>query len=308
MADNDNDNTIIISNLDEELARVKLAAQEKNACLLGIGGEINHIVFELIPGTLIFGRGSDACYCLELEGVSRRHFKIDTDQGGATATLSDLGSRNGTYLNNQRLSNKQTLSKGDIIKSGAATMRYIPPGDPERLTYDKISMEVNTDELTGCFNKVYFNQAADGAVCNAKITGNSVSLLMLDIDNFGKVNNSIGKHGGDIFLREMALVIGQQNIEQGGVLARLGEDTFALLVPGADLVHGFKTAEGVRKAIQQYEFRYDFRKWPITVSLGVAEVLPGVNSGRILLKLAAQGVYLAKENGRNQVGSVQCSG
>ena len=307
MADSDNDSTIIFSNPDDDAARIASAAKEKNACLLGVGAELNHIVFELMPGCLTFGRGSNVTYCLQQEGISRRHFKIETDQSGKTASLSDLGSRNGTYLNNRRLQGRERLTKGDIIKFGVATLRYLPGGDPERLTYEKISREANRDPLTGCLNRVYFNQAADAGVCSARIYHRPLSVFLLDIDHFGRLNDSIGKAGGDFFLQELARVLGRLNQREGWLIGRLDEDSFAVLLPGMNLSNGFETAEIARKAVLQHEFRYDFRKWPVTVSIGLAEVVDEVTSGQLLLRLADRGISLAKEKGRNQVASVQDS-
>jgi two-component system, cell cycle response regulator len=305
MAGIDDDQTIIFTNITQELAQAEEQAKGKHACLLAIGGELNHTVFELMPGVTTIGRASDVTFCLEFKGVSRHHFTIEIDQHTDAATIADLGSRNGTYLNNKRLESKEILKKGDVIKMGIVALQYIPPGDPERLTFDKLSMEANTDALTRCFNKIYLNQATDAAVKKAKFSGSSLSLVVFDIDLFKKANDSFGQQGGDYILAEMAELIGQNGVREGDVYARCGGEKFAILLPATDLAHSLKIAEKIRKMVEDHAFRYDFRKWPITISVGVAEVRDDVNTGSMLQQLADQGVRLSKEKGRNLVSSVQ---
>src|SRR5207237_1257864 len=116
----------------------------------------------------------------------------------------DLGSANGTYLNNLKLETTATLQRGDLIKIGAIAMKYLPPGEPERLTYDKLHEDANTDRLTRCFNKAFFNEALEGEVKKCKATGKPLTLIIFDLDHFKKLNDTYGHDAGDFVLKEKA--------------------------------------------------------------------------------------------------------
>lgn len=305
MSGTDDDPTMIFSGTGDDCAHDEAEAKNKNACLLALGGGINHTVFELLPGYTTIGRAMDVTFCLEFDGVSRHHLAIDLDQQSQTATIVDLGSRNGTYVNNQRLKSNQILSKGDIVRFGILTLQYVPYGDSQRLTYDQLSKQTNTDTLTGCYNRTYLSQATDAAVKKASIALEPVSLLTFDIDFFNKLKASIGEKGGDQILHEVAELMRMYCLRGEAICAHFDGDEFALLLPETDLEQGLNIAESVRKAVEEYEFRYNFRKWPVTISVGVAAASEDVATGKMLFDLADQGVLTSKNRGRNQVTSVQ---
>src|SRR5690606_14837798 len=118
----------------------------------------------------------------------RRHFVINVSE--AEVIVEDLGSANGTYLNNQKLDKPTALKRGDMIKIGAIAMKYLPKGDPERLTYDKLHEEANTDGLTKCYNKTFFNNSLELEVKKCKVTGKPLTLIIFDLDHFKKLNDN----------------------------------------------------------------------------------------------------------------------
>src|SRR5690606_36978922 len=124
----------------------------------------------------IVGRNPDCTISLDFHGVSRRHFNISVNE--IETILTDLGSANGTYLNNLKLETPTELKKGDIIKIGSIAMKYLPKGDPERLTYDKLHEEANTDGLTKCYNKSFFNAQLELEVKKCKVTGKPLTLIV----------------------------------------------------------------------------------------------------------------------------------
>ena len=106
-------------------------------------------------------------------------------------TVEDAGSKNGTFLNNQKIEGAVVLNKGDMIKVGSMALKFLPKGDPERLTYDKLNLEANTDAHTGCYNKGYFNNAIALEVKKSKVTGDPLSLILFDLDHFKHLNDNI---------------------------------------------------------------------------------------------------------------------
>lgn len=295
----DKNATVVITDIRKALSTLEEEAKQKPACLLVAGGELNGSIFNLNPGENTVGRNPDCAISLDFHGVSRRHFTIESNENDFI--VNDLGSANGTYLNNQKLEAPTVLKRGDVIKIGAIAMKYLPKGDPERLTYDKLHEEANTDGLTKCYNKTYFNNNLDLEVKKSKVTGKPLSLIIFDLDHFKKLNDNYGHDAGDYVLKEKARLIRENGIRQGDIFARYGGEEFCILLPNTNLKQSFEIAERLRKLIEKHEFIYDGKRLPVTASIGVADYRQGVENGTDLFKRADQSVYQSKDGGRNQV-------
>ncbi len=295
----DDNATLVIRDINAALAAAEEEAKAKPACLLVVGGELNGSIYDLPPGETVAGRNADCPIALDFQGISRRHFIIHVAEEGAT--IQDLGSSNGTYVNNQKVEGTRKLVRGDMVKVGAVALKYLPKGDPERLTYDKLHEDANTDGLTKCYNKKFFNDALENEVKKSKLTGKPLTLIIFDLDHFKKLNDNFGHDAGDYVLKEKARLVREQGIRQGDVFARYGGEEFCILLPNTNLKQGFEIAERLRKLIEKHEFLYDGKRLPVTTSIGVADYRQGVTNGTDLFKRADSAVYKSKEGGRNQV-------
>ncbi|MES2527546.1 MAG: GGDEF domain-containing protein [Bdellovibrionota bacterium] len=295
----DDNSTVVITDIRKALAAADEEARQKPACLLVVGGELNGSIFNLPVGETVVGRNPDCSIPLDFHGISRRHFTISVDD--SDATLTDLASANGTYLNNNKVTAPLILKRGDMIKIGSVAMKFLPKGDPERLTYDKLLEEAHTDGLTKCYNKTYFNNALELEVKKSKVTGKPLTLIIFDLDHFKKLNDGYGHDAGDYVLKEKSHIIRDHGIRQGDVFARYGGEEFCILLPNTNLKQGFEIAERLRSMIQKHEFMYDGKRLPVTASVGIADYRQGVNTGTDLFKRADKAVYMSKEGGRNQV-------
>ena len=215
--------------------------------------------------------------------------------------LEDLGSRNGTFVNEQKVEKNLELRKGDIIKIGSLALKYTPKGDPERNTYDQLNQDKNTDGHTKCFNKSYFNAAMDREVNYSIKNGSPLSLAVFDLDHFKKLNDNFGHDAGDYVLKELADLIRGIGLESNYVFARYGGEEFCILMPKTNLKAGFAFAEKVRRVVESHKFVYDGNELPVTASIGVSDYRSGINNGTDLFKRADEAVYKSKEGGRNQV-------
>lgn len=295
----DSDTTIVLTDITAALSTSEKEAENKSAALIVVGGDLNGTIFDIDSPEVKVGRNPESEIPLEFQGISRHHFSIVTK--GDDVFLEDKGSRNGTYLNNKKVEKTAQLNKGDIIKLGSIALRFIPQGDPERLTYDKLNMDANTDGLTRCFNKAYFNNAAETEVKKSKVTGSPLSLIMMDLDHFKGLNDNYGHDAGDFVLKELSEVIRTNGVRESDVFARYGGEEFCLLLPKTNLKNGFEIAERLRQTIESHQFIYDNKRLPVTASIGIADYRQGVVTGTDLFKRADKAVYLSKENGRNQV-------
>ena len=294
------DATIILTDIKAALASADKEAEEKPAALLVVGGELNGTIFDLIEPEVTCGRSPENTITLEFNGISRAHFKI-SDTGDNVHSIQDTGSRNGTYVNNKKVETPQILEKGDIVKMGAIALKYLPKGDTERLTYDKLNLEANTDGHTGCYNKTYFNNKIDLEVKKSKVTGSPLSLIIFDLDHFKNLNDNFGHDAGDYVLKELAELIRKNGSREQDTFARYGGEEFVILLPNTNLKKSFEIAERLRKLIEEHDFIYEEKVLPVTASIGLADYRQGVATGTDLFKRADSAVYKSKDNGRNQV-------
>lgn len=293
------DSTIVLTDIKAALATTENEASNKPAALLVVGGDLNGTIFDIASAEISIGRNPDNAIPLEFNGISRYHFKVK--ESGQGHIVEDLGSKNGTFLNNKKLEGSSPLNKGDMIKIGSIALKYLPKGDPERLTYDKLQMEANTDQHTGCFNKTYFNNAIALEVKKSKLTGDPLSLIIFDLDHFKSLNDNHGHDAGDFVLKELAYVIRENGVRDNDIFARYGGEEFVILLPKTNLKHSFEIAERLRKLVEDHKFIYEGTELPVTASIGVADYRQGVASGTDLFKRADEAVYASKEGGRNRV-------
>lgn len=295
----DDNATMVITDINAALASADKEAENKPACFLVVGGELNGTIFDLLDGETIAGRNPDCTIPLEFQGISRQHFKATVKSEGCF--VEDMGSSNGTFVNNNKIESSTGLKKGDMIKIGAIALKYLPKGDTERLTYDKLHQEANTDGLTQCYNKMYFNGKLDLEVKKSKVTGSPLSLIIFDLDHFKKLNDNYGHDAGDFVLKEKSSLLRDNGIRKQDVFARYGGEEFVVLLPNTNLKQAFEIAERLRKLVENHEFVYEGQRLPVTASIGVADYRQGVNTGTDLFKRADSAVYKSKEGGRNQV-------
>ncbi len=298
----DDKSTKIITDIHEILSSSDKEAQTLPAGLVVIGGDLNGSLFDLIEGNeVVVGRSSDNQIPLEIEGISRKHCKFYSQKG--KFFIEDLGSKNGTYVNNNKIIIPYELHKGDIVKIGTIVFKFIPKGDAERLGYDKLKYEASIDKWTGAYNKVYFIRALDFEAQKSKITGDDLSLMVMDIDFFKKINDKYGHDAGDFVLKELSNIIRNSGIRKTDVFARYGGEEFVILFPNANLETTLAIAERIRMHVENHKFLYHKEKIPVTLSIGVCDNKSGFEAPIDLFKKADEAVYMAKRTGRNRVCS-----
>jgi two-component system cell cycle response regulator len=272
-----------------------------NACLLGVKGDVLGQFYDLPQGIHTFGRNPENTFSLNIDGISRKHFQIEIKDSPNEfqAEIKDMGSSNGTHVNKQKISSKN-LNKGDLIDVGTLQFKFLPKGDPERLSLDKMYMAANIDKLTECYNKAYFQAALDVEIKKCKNSGSPLTLLVLDLDKFKTLNDTYGHLTGDYVLKEVAAVTRHQGIREGDIFARYGGEEFVVLLPKTALKQGFEIAERIRKIVEVHKYTFDGKNIAVTTSIGVADYREGVVNGDELFKRADKALYTSKEKGRNQ--------
>jgi two-component system, cell cycle response regulator len=159
----------------------------------------------------------------------------------------------------------------------------------------------NTDHLTGLFNRRFLMEALDREFQRAGRKDGIMSLVIMDIDHFKRINDTYGHLQGDVVLQKMALQM-QKELRCYDVAARYGGEEFVALLPDTSVKEAFQVADRIRLSVQGARLLGPLSNEVITVSLGVAS-FPSARYDSVdgLLKEADSALYLAKERGRNRV-------
>lgn len=158
-----------------------------------------------------------------------------------------------------------------------------------------------TDELTGIKNRRAIMENIDDEFNRCKRYGELFSILILDIDHFKNVNDTYGHLVGDKVIKHIAQV-SHQSLRETDYIGRLGGEEFIALLPKADQASAVIIAERIRTKIEASSVEQTNDKGvKVTVSIGVSECLPTDNDVTEVIKRADDRLYLAKNNGRNQV-------
>lgn len=155
------------------------------------------------------------------------------------------------------------------------------------------------DPLTGLPNRAAWSERLDHEVNAWHQRGNSLSLAMLDLDHFKRINDGYGHLAGDKVLKIIANVL-RKRLRPNDFIARFGGEEFVLLMPDSSLSDALAVGEVLRAAIAACPFHFKGEPVTITVSMGVAQLQLGERS-ELALKRADEALYRAKAAGRNQV-------
>lgn len=160
------------------------------------------------------------------------------------------------------------------------------------------------DALTGATNRRAFGALADVELTRAQRLKHPLSFMLLDIDNFKRVNDNHGHDAGDAVLRELSQRLALC-VRRPDYLVRLGGEEFGLLLPNTDTDGAYTAAERVRRMVEETPFQIESGTLPITVSVGVVSRPDNELDFEPLFKAADIALYRAKQNGRNQVQIAQ---
>ncbi|GAB4258567.1 GGDEF domain-containing protein [Deferrisoma sp.] len=155
------------------------------------------------------------------------------------------------------------------------------------------------DPLTGCFNRLAYEERARAEEARWRRYGSPLSVIVLDVDKFKGINDRFGHRAGDKVLRAIAQIAGSQ-IREVDFFGRYGGEEFVVLLPETPLEAAVKVAEKIRRSVEAFRFHARGEPVPITVSCGVAQFRPG-DTAASAFQRADEALYRAKEGGRNRV-------
>ncbi|MGK0465501.1 diguanylate cyclase [Clostridium sp.] len=170
--------------------------------------------------------------------------------------------------------------------------------------YGKIKKQSRIDPLTNLYNRRSFFELANISFDKAKLSTQTISAIMMDIDDFKQINDKLGHHTGDLVLIRLAKIC-LETLSSNHVLGRFGGEEFIALLPSTSLIEAEIIAETLRSAIECNPLI--LRKSDsitITVSLGVASITPTTQNLDYLFIEADKAMYTAKQQGKNRIVSV----
>lgn len=248
----------------------------------------------------IVGRGEDCGLRLDDAAISRRHARIF--RSGNDWLVEDLHSQNGTFVDAERLHAPRVLHDGARLQVGRGTVFRVSLQDAlEHDASRRLHESSLTDPLTGLYNRRHLDRRLAEELAFVRRHRTALTLMLLDVDHFKRVNDQYGHLAGDAVLRVLAKLI-QTTVRTEDLVARYGGEEIAIVARGIDRVAAYMFAERLRKRIAMIEMPWGGEALRVTASIGVAVVegtreVPGVQD---FVGLADEALYSAKENGRNR--------
>lgn len=181
-----------------------------------------------------------------------------------------------------------SIERQKLIQRNTSLVREL-----ERLT--------NIDELTGAYNRRYFNACLKLRIEEAKRYRERFSVIMIDIDGFKAANDVYGHKFGDTVLREVVRTINSR-LRATDTLARYGGDEFAIILLGATVDQALKVSESHRCAVENLIIKTDREtNFSVTLSMGIAEFPTDAEEMDKLLTCGDSRLYAAKKSGKNRI-------
>jgi len=279
---------------------------ERRPYLLVLSGAQFGEMFALDRGIeQVLGRDSGCHIRLRDAGVSRRHASVFPSSDGAR--LRDLGSQNGTYVDGIRVTDCR-LQDGQRVHLGMhSTLKYCLCDEVEIEYQRRLAEGALQDPLTGLYNRRHFGHRLSAELAAVQRHGRPLTVLFLDVDHFGRVNDAHGQVAGDEALKMISHVM-QGAVRREDVLARLGSEDFAVIARETASAGGRALADRIRKAVERSRLSFRGQELALTVSVGVAVVssiatYEPARTDRAVLEAAEEALRQAKASGGNSVGA-----
>lgn len=265
--------------------------------LLGIVGAINLAAFRGMRG-LPQALGALAAGALIGVAIGGLRFQPETD---LLTSLLSMASLTFYLLMFAYGAHTRTLKLHDTREK----LRHSEQALQQQLTeinalQTQLREQANRDPLTGLYNRRYLDSTMARELSRCQREALPLSLLLIDLDHFKRINDSYGHPAGDAILKQLAQLLAQQ-ARAGDVVCRYGGEEFLLLLPNMPLAAAQERAEHFRALLAATQVRCGEHDIRATLSIGVASAPVHGHSAADLIKAADHALYRAKTEGRNRV-------
>ena len=279
---------------------------------LQTGGRLEACLVRIYPTGAAMGKryalGQDPWVLGRCEGcdivtpersVSRRHARVDPTPAGYL--VSDLGSTNGTFVNDVATVGHTPLRDGDYLRVGNCIFRFLTGGNIESEYHEEIYRLTIIDGLTQVHNQRYLLDFLERELARSVRHSRPLSVLMIDLDRFKAINDGHGHLCGDFVLREVSERL-RHGVRREDLFARYGGEEFSLVLVETQQDAAIEVAEKIRQTVAGEPFVFDGNTIWATVSVGVATTQGELSMAPAgLLREADERLYAAKRDGRNRV-------
>jgi two-component system, cell cycle response regulator len=276
------------------------AIRSRAVLVMMSGPELGRVI-SVKEGSLTLGRSEECDARLDDSSLSRVHAQIVRVVGNWM--FADKGSTNGSTINDRRVEQPQRLADGDRIRLGSSTtLRFALVDEKEEQALQSVYQATTLDALTGVANRKQLEQRLDAELAFAVRHDAPLSVILVDVDHFKRVNDEHGHLAGDAVLKNVAATL-SRGVRTEDVIARYGGEEFLTIARGIGKDEATVMAERLRQLVNASSTAFDGREIRVTVSAGVASLTCcGPRRDKVtLLGLADARLYRAKQGGRNRV-------
>jgi diguanylate cyclase (GGDEF)-like protein len=268
--------------------------------LIQISGRETGQMHNLTGRTVKIGRDPAAEIPVDDPHVSRNHAEI-VYESPDRIVIRDVGSTNGVFVNGTRIS-EQALVDGDKVLIGTRLYFKFAFQDGVEQSYQQnLFRAANIDALTQLYNKKYFMDALSKEFSFSRRNKTPMSLLMIDIDYFKKINDTFGHMAGDLVLKHVGQYL-LKNLRHENIACRYGGEEFAVVLRNTPGDQAALIGERIRAALETEPIDFRGNELRVTISVGAATSL-GEDYETIedFIQAADRNLYEAKAGGRNRI-------
>lgn len=272
-----------------------------DASLLVLSGPLAGLFVKIPRKGGVLGRDPEVEISLADPGISRRHAEIFRDAEGHFF-IRDLNSRYGVYVEGEKI-DEGPIRDGDRLQvSGETVVRVRSQDQRETEIIERIQEAATRDALTTVANRRYFMERLEQEFAYARRHRTKLTVMMIDVDYFKRVNDDHGHAVGDEVLRTVGRTL-QGVVRAEDLVARYGGDEFIVLSRD-DAGQAMRFGERLRKTLKDREIKLDDERFHLTLSVGVATFANGDPATMMqLIARADSALYDAKRLGRNRVAT-----
>lgn len=279
----------------------------KRPVLVVLQGQSIGQTAQLEKEQFVIGRGSSADLVLRDDIASRSHaeiMRLDVEGDCSEYYITDLESTNGTFLNGAKVTSQQLLQDGDKIKVGNHMMKFAMLDEFEAEFQERLHQMTQRDELTGLRSRrsLFADLDREIAQRSRNASPQPLSVIMMDLDFFKKVNDGRGHLVGSHTIRDVGHII-RDVAGSADLAARYGGEEYLAYIVGAKEL-GYEIAERIRTTVEAHPFQASTsdlsQTMYITISMGVATFPEDGVTALDLVQKADQALFRAKLSGRNQ--------
>ena len=277
----------------------KAGLDKKLPTLFVLRGTDAGLRIPLTKSQVVIGRTLGADLVFNDEQISRRHASISRDPETDSYNLIDLGSTNGTYINDNPVT-KVELKDGHKIFLGGTILKFMLQDEVESESGELVDRLMFQDDLTGLVVKRRFYKDLELRILAASAQQGSLSVLMMDMDGLKKVNDTHGHPVGAYVISEAGKLLGEICNAQGQA-CRYGGDEFIAYLLNTTREQAVEIGKEICEAIREYVFTKEAISVRVSISVGVATFPGDGKSLDGLVRAADEALYRAKAQGRDGV-------